>query len=106
MNKLKLVNLYGKITNLYVGVDLAMSGDVTGFNHYSESFLSITRKDVDDAFDIFIRPLQDDIWEMIASMQQLVKEVQGSSMKSIKNFILGDVEFGNLHIMIGRLIAM
>jgi len=75
MNVGLLMNLYGRFANLMTGARLCEDfGDVQAFKYYSQDFLSITEKEIEEAFDFMLSRLRGEIWGIISREQKNIEK--------------------------------
>jgi hypothetical protein len=67
MNRGKMINLGGRITHLFIAMNKALQGKPEEAKVFLDDFLSITRADVDQAFNFLIPEcgkLSGDVWRL------------------------------------------
>ena len=102
MDKMLLINLYGRLTQLKMALDkLRNFGDEKAFKYYAEPFLKLKKEDIERAFEDFTKPLTDYIWEKYIKQEQ--ERIKESSYSVLKAFGL-DLEFSNFYIMVARMV--
>lgn len=70
MNKLKIVNLIGRITHLHIAKDKVLLGHVLEAKTYLGDFLSIKKEDIEEAFQFLIPQAREVIWKLIEADQK------------------------------------
>jgi len=70
MNKGKMVNLVGRITHLFMAMDKALQGKPDEAKAYLDDFLSITKQDIDQAFNFLIPECREVIWRLLEADQK------------------------------------
>lgn len=100
MDKIRLMNLLHRIIHEGVASDMSFKGDIEGTKYYLQDFLSITREDVDKAFDFLIKNARTEIWKVIKYRQAFCQNT--IEIKDLHRF--PDMELGNVRIMIQEII--
>lgn len=70
MNKSKMVNLVGRITHLYIAKDKAFIGEEDKAKVYLGDFLSIEKRDIEEAFDFLIPQCREVLWRLVEADQK------------------------------------
>jgi hypothetical protein len=84
MNKGKMISLVGRITHLFTAMDKALQCKPDEAKAFLDDFLSITKQDIDQAFNFLIPECREVIWRLLKADQELFGGSDG--IENLKRF--------------------